>query len=189
MSEKTEQKDTKGEEAPAAQAAVTAAVGRWVNEVVAPARAAIAATLPRASPEERAAVLARALEFLPGPTIAEASAPASAAGQAEAKAKAEAAPAPARGAMEPLRPDTGQNGDAAISKALEALEWRQSKNGKGEWMFVIDREGKVEDAFTHPPLREFLERVRAAPSETGLVLGGYRYRLNERFLHRWPLRR
>jgi len=28
-----------------------------------------------------------------------------------------------------------------------------------------------------------------APAETGLVLGGFRYRLNEKFLHRWPLKR
>jgi len=185
MSSDNEQKP-KGE---AAQAAVTAAVERWVNEVVAPARAVIAATLPRATPEERAAMLARALEFLPGPVIAGATAPAAApAGRAEAKAKAEvAAPAAASGAMEPLKPDAG-NGEAALSRALEALEWRPSKKGSGEWAFVLDREGKVEDAFTRTPLREFLERVRAAPSESGLVLGGYRYRVNERFLHRWPLR-
>jgi len=184
MSEdKTEQKDTKGEAPAAAQAAVTAAVERWINEVVAPARAAIAATLPRASPEERAVMLARALEFLPGPAL---TAPAAApAGQAEAKAEA---PAAASGAMEPLKPDAG-NGEAALSKALEALEWRPAKSGKGEWTFILDRDGAVEDAFAHPPLREFLERVRAAPSESGFILGGYRYRLNERFLHRWPLRR
>jgi len=190
MLEKTE-KDTKGQEAPApAQAAVTAAVERWLNDVVAPARAVIAATLPRASPEERAAMLARALEFLPGPAVVGASAPAAApAGQAEPKAEAPAVTtAPAQGAMEPLRPDAG-NGEAALSMALAALEWRPSKKGNGEWVFILDRDGKVEDAFTHTPLREFLERVKAAPAGSGLLFGGYRYRLNERFLHRWPLRR
>jgi hypothetical protein len=91
--------------------------------------------------------------------------------------------------MEPLRPDSGQNGDAATARALAALEWRKSKNGKGEWIFILDREGQVEDVFTRPPLQEFLERVKAAPAETGLVFGGYRYRLREgKFLHRWPLR-
>ena len=185
---KTEQKQ-KGEEAPAAvPAAVTAAVERWVNEIVAPARASITATLPRASPEERAAMLARALEFLPGPRVA-AGAAAPAAGQAEPKAEAPAVTtAPAQGAMEPLRPDAG-NGEAALSMALAALEWRPSKKGNGEWVFILDRDGKVEDAFTHTPLREFLERVKAAPAGSGLLFGGYRYRLNERFLHRWPLRR
>jgi hypothetical protein len=187
MSKDNEQIEPRGEAPAAAQAAVTAAVERWLNDVVAPARAVIAATLPRASPEERAVMLARALEFLPGPVLAGASAQAAApvAGQAEQKAEA---PAPA-GGMEPLRPDTGQNGDAVLSKALAALEWRPAKNGKGEWVFVLDRNGAVEDAFTHSPLRDFLERVRAAPAESGLILGGYRYRINERFLHRWPLRR
>jgi hypothetical protein len=176
--------ETKGEAPAPAQAAATAAVERWLSEVVAPVRASIVAALPRASPEERAAVLARALEFLPGPALAEASAPAAApAGQEEAKE-----PAPAQG-MEPLRPDAG-NGDAALAKALEALEWRPAKNGKGQWILVMAPSGEPAGPFGEPPLREFLERVKAAPSETGLILGGYRYRLREgRFLHRWPLRR
>jgi len=178
--------ETKGEEAPAATTAAMA-VEKWINEVVAPVRASIIAALPRASPEERAVILARALQFLPGPAIAEASAPAAApAGQAKAKTEV-AAPAAAQGAMEPLKPDAG-NGDAALSKALEALEWRPAKNGRGEWIFVLDREGQVEDVFARPPLQGFLERVKVAPPESGLLFGGYRYRLNERFLHRWPLR-
>ncbi|MFP3317298.1 MAG: hypothetical protein RXN79_02740 [Candidatus Nanopusillus sp.] len=177
--------EKKGEEA-------VAAVERWLSEVVAPVRVAIVAALPRASPEERAVVLARALQFLPGPAIAGAPAPAPAApaaapvaGQAEAKEPA----APAPGVMEPLRPDAG-NGDAALSRALEALEWRRSKNGHGEWVLVTTPSGEPAGPFAGPPLREFLERVRAAPAETGLVLGGYRYRLHEgKFLHRWPLKR
>jgi len=175
MPEKT---GPKGEEA---LAFATAAIERWLNEIVAPARMAIIAALPRASPEERAAVLMRALEFLPGPEMA---------GQAELKPKASAAAAaPMAQGMEPPRPDAG-NDDVVLSRALEALEWRPAKNGKGEWIFILDREGRVEDAFTRPPLREFLERVRTAPAETGLVLGGYRYRIHEgRFLHRWPLYR
>jgi len=188
MSENEQKVEPKGE-AQAAQAAATAAVERWLSEIVVPVRASIVAALPRASPEERAVILARALEFLPGPAIAEASAPAPAApaaGQAEAKE----APAAASGAMEPLKPDAGQNGDAATARALEALEWRKSKNGKGEWILVATPSGEPAEPFAGPPLREFLERVKAAPSETGLILGGYRYRLREgRFLHRWPLRR
>ncbi|MFP3138328.1 MAG: hypothetical protein RXS42_08985 [Nitrososphaeria archaeon] len=172
MSSENEQKP-KGEEAPApAQAA--AAVERWLSEVVVPLRTAIVAALPRASPEERAAILARALQFLPGPAASGASAQA-------------AAPA---GAMEPLKPDTGQNGDAALAKALEALEWRPAKNGKGEWILAATPSGEPAGPFAGPPLQDFLERVRTAPAETGLVLGGYRYRLHEgRFLHRWPLKR
>ena len=175
MPEKT---GPKGEEA---LAFATAAIERWLSEIVAPARMAIIAALPRASPEERAAVLMRALEFLPGPEMA---------GQAEPKSNASsAAAAPMAQGMEPPRPDAG-NDDVVLSRALEALEWRPAKNGKGEWIFILDREGRVEDAFTRPPLREFLERVRTAPAETGLVLGGYRYRIHEgRFLHRWPLYR
>jgi hypothetical protein len=188
---KDNEPEKKGEEAKAAATAATAAVEKWINDIVAPARAAIAAALPRASPEERAVVLARALQFLPGPAIAEAPAPAPAApaaapvaGQAEAKE-----PAPAQG-LEPLRPDSGQNGDAVLSKALAALEWRRSKNGKGEWFLVAAPSGEPMGPFAEPPLRDFLERVRAAPAETGLVLGGYRYRIHEgRFLHRWPLKR
>jgi hypothetical protein len=185
MPEENEQKVEPKGEAQAAPAAAAAAVERWVNEVVAPVRASIVAALPRASPEERAAILARALEFLPGPALAEAPAPAAApAGQAEQKE----APAPAQG-MEPLRPDAG-NGDAAVSRALEALEWRKSKNGKGQWILVMAPSGEPAEPFASSPLREFLERVRTAPAETGLVLGGYRYRLHEgKFLHRWPLRR
>ena len=186
--ENKSEKITKGEEAPATAQTAAAAVERWINEIVVPLRTAIATALPRASPEERAVILARALQFLPGPALAEAPAPAAAPAAGQAEAKEPAVPAP--GAMEPLRPDNGRNGDAALSKALEALEWRPAKNGKGEWTFILDREGKVEDAFTRPPLREFLERVRAAPAETGLVLGGYRYRLREgKFLHRWLLHR
>jgi hypothetical protein len=184
MSSENEQKP-KGEEAPApAQAA--AAVERWLSEVVVPLRTAIVAALPRASPEERAAILARALQFLPGPAASGASAQAAApAGQAEQKEAA----APA-GAMEPLKPDTGQNGDAALAKALEALEWRPAKNGKGEWILAATPSGEPAGPFAGPPLQDFLERVRTAPAETGLVLGGYRYRLHEgRFLHRWPLKR
>jgi len=159
-------------------------IEQWINGFVSPIAAAIAA-IPGLSPQERAVVLDHALKF-PAPPWPRAAkvAPGPA---AEQKPK-EAPAAPAQGAMEPLRPDAG-NGDAAISKALAALEWRPAKSGKGEWIFVLDRNGAVEDEFTRPPLRDFLERVKAAPSETGLVLGGYRYRINERFLHRWPLRR
>jgi hypothetical protein len=175
MPEKT---GPKGEEA---LAFVTAAIERWLNEIVAPARMAIIAALPRASPEERAAVLMRALEFLPGPEMA---------GQAELKPKASAAAAaPMAQGMEPPRPDAG-NDDVVLSRALEALEWRQSKNGKGQWILVMTPSGEPAEPFISSPLREFLERVRTAPAETGLVLGGYRYRIHEdRFLHRWPLHR
>jgi hypothetical protein len=173
---KDNEPEKKGEEAKAAATAATAAVEKWINEIIAPVRMTIAAALPRASPEERAAVLARALEFLPGPEMA---------GQAEQKE----APAAASGAMEPLRPDAG-NGDAALAKALEALEWRQSKNGKGEWILVATPSGEPAGPFAGPPLRGFLERVKAAPAGSGLLFGGYRYRLHEgKFLHRWPLKR
>jgi len=163
------------------------AVEEWINGFVVPIAAAIA-SIPGLSPEERAVVLDHALRF-PAPAR-RAAQKADTAPAAEQKPKAEAAPAPApaQGAMEPLKPDAG-DGEAALSKALEALEWRPAKSGKGEWIFILDREGKVEDAFARPPLREFLERVKAAPAETGLVLGGFRYRLNEKFLHRWPLKR
>ena len=164
-------------------------IEQWINEFVVPITAAIAA-IPGLSPQERAVVLDHALKF-PAPPVRRA-AKAAAAPAVEQKPKTEvAAPAPAapaQGAMEPLKPDSG-NGDAALSKALAALEWRPAKNGRGEWSFILDREGKVEDEFTHSPLREFLERVKAAPTESGLLFGGYRYRLNEKFLHRWPLKR
>lgn len=175
MPEKT---GPKGEEA---SAFMTAAIERWLNEIVAPARMTIIAALPRASPEERAAILARALELLPGPEMA---------GRAEPKSNASsAAAAPMAQGMEPPRPDAG-NDDVVLSRALEALEWRQSKNGKGQWILAMAPSGEPAEPFARSPLREFLERVRTAPAETGLVLGGYRYRLHEgKFLHRWPLRR
>jgi hypothetical protein len=91
--------------------------------------------------------------------------------------------------MEPLKPDAG-NGDVILSRAQEALESRPAKNGKGQWLLVAAPSGEPMGPFAEPPLQGFLERVKAAPPETGLVLGGYRYRLREgRFLHRWPLRR
>jgi hypothetical protein len=163
-------------------------IEEWINGFVVPVAAAIAA-IPGLSPQERAVVLDHALRF-PAPPVRRAAkaAPGPAAEQKPKEAPAAPAPAaPAQGAMEPLKPDAG-NSDAALSRALEALEWRPAKNGKGEWIFVLDRVGKVEDAFTRTPLRDFLERVKAAPSESGLIFGGYRYRLNERFLHRWPLK-
>jgi len=170
----------------------------WINGFVAPITAAIAA-LPGLSPQERAVVLDHALKF-PAPPVRRAAQKADTATAAEQKPKVVPAPAveqkpkeapaaPAPGAIEPLRPDVG-NDDAAVSRALEALEWRRSKNGKGEWILVAAPSDEPVEPFARSPLRDFLERVRTAPSETGLVFGGYRYRLHEgKFLHRWPLKR
>jgi len=177
MSEK--EQDKKPEE--------VSAVEEWINGFVVPIAAAIA-TIPGLSPEERAVVLDHALRF-PAPPVRRAAQKAATAPAAEPKPKTEApAPAPAQG-MEPLKPDAG-NSDAALSRALAALEWRQSKNGRGEWILIVAPSGEPAEPFDRPPLREFLERVRTAPAESGLILGGYRYRLSdEKFLHRWPLKR
>jgi hypothetical protein len=89
--------------------------------------------------------------------------------------------------MDPLRPEGPETAADITGKALEALPWRDMKNGRGQWVFIVDRDGKVAEEFKRPPLDAVVE---AASAENGVVVGGHRYRVSEgRFLQRWPLKR
>ena len=147
-------------------------VEEWINGFVVPIAAAVTA-IPGLSPEERAVVLDHALRFQKAAT-----APA-------AEQKPKEAPAPQ--GMEPLRPEGPETAADITGKALEALPWRDMKNGRGQWVFIVDREGKVAEEFERPPLDAVIE---AASAENGVVVGDHRYRVSEgRFLQRWPLKR
>jgi len=157
------------------------AIEDWINGFVVPVAAAIAA-IPGLSPQERAVVLDHALRF-PAPPVRRAAQKADTAPAAEQKPKE--APAP-RG-MEPLRPEGPETAADITGKALESLPWRNMKNGRGQWVFIVDRDGKVAEEFKRPPLDAVVE---AASAENGVVVGDHRYRVSEgRFLQRWPLKR
>jgi len=157
-------------------------VEEWINGFVVPIAAAVTA-IPGLSPEERAVVLDHALRLLPLPPLPGAAQKAATAPAAEQKPKE----APAPQGMEPLRPEGPETAADITGKALEALPWRDMKNGRGQWVFIVDREGKVAEEFERPPLDAVIE---AASAENGVVVGDHRYRVSEgRFLQRWPLKR
>src|SRR5438445_6321001 len=84
---------------------------------------------------------------------------------------------PADGHSDP-KTDT-QIVDPAI---LEGRPWKPYAKGEGEWTFVVNQEGSPVAELE--PAREFLQMLRDGDD---LVVGGYRYRLRDKFLKRYPV--
>ena len=71
----------------------------------------------------------------------------------------------------------------ATSKG-EVLSRRQLKkydNGDGEWTFLVNQDGSPLAELE--PAKDFLDTLRAGED---LTVGGYKYRLRDRFLKRFP---
>jgi len=65
---------------------------------------------------------------------------------------------------------------------LESRPWKKYDSGDGEWIFVTNQDGSpVGDL---EPARDFLDALRAGED---LTVGGYKYRLRDRFLKRFPV--
>jgi hypothetical protein len=67
--------------------------------------------------------------------------------------------------------------DSAI---LESRPWKSYASGEGEWTFVVNQDGSPVAELE--PAKEFLERLRGGED---LVVGGYKYRLRDKFLKRY----
>jgi hypothetical protein len=70
------------------------------------------------------------------------------------------------------------NVDPAV---LESRPWKKYGNGEGEWTFAVNQDGS--SVAELEPAKDFLEELRAGED---LVVDGYRYRLRDRFLKRYP---
>jgi len=68
--------------------------------------------------------------------------------------------------------------DSAI---LENRPWKKYGNGEGEWTFVVNQDGSPVAELE--PAKDFLDALRAGED---LVVGGYKYRLRDKFLKRYP---
>ena len=64
---------------------------------------------------------------------------------------------------------------------LEGRPWKAYAKGEGEWTFVVNQDGSPVAELE--PAKEFLERLKSGED---LVVGGYKYRLRDRFLKRYP---
>ena len=64
---------------------------------------------------------------------------------------------------------------------LERRPWKPYAKGEGEWTFVVNQDGSPVAELE--PAREFLQMLRDGDD---LVVAGYRYRLRDRFLKRYP---
>ena len=64
---------------------------------------------------------------------------------------------------------------------LERRPWKPYAKGEGEWTFVVNQDGSPVAELE--PAREFLQMLRDGDD---LVVGGYRYRLRDKFLKRYP---
>ena len=64
---------------------------------------------------------------------------------------------------------------------LEARPWKSYASGEGEWTFVGNQDGSPVAELE--PAKEFLDRLRGGED---LVVGGYKYRLRDKFLKRYP---
>ena len=67
---------------------------------------------------------------------------------------------------------------------LENRPWKKYDNGEGEWTFVTNQDGSPVAELQ--PARDFLDALRAGED---LVVGGYKYRLRDRFLKRYSANR
>ena len=65
---------------------------------------------------------------------------------------------------------------------LENRPWKRYDSGDGEWTFVVNQDGS--SVAELGPAKDFLEALRAGED---LVIGGYRYRLRDKFLKRYPV--
>ncbi len=65
---------------------------------------------------------------------------------------------------------------------LENRPWKKYDNGDGEWTFVVNQDGSPVGELE--PAKDFLDALRAGED---LVVGGYKYRLRDRFLKRFPV--
>ena len=65
---------------------------------------------------------------------------------------------------------------------LEGRPWKAYASGEGEWTFVVNQDGSPVAELE--PAKEFLDRLRSGED---LVVGGYKYRLRDRFLKRYPV--
>jgi hypothetical protein len=65
---------------------------------------------------------------------------------------------------------------------LENRQWKKYDNGDGEWTFVVNQDGSPVAELE--PAKDFLEALRAGED---LVVGGYKYRLRDKFLKRFPV--
>jgi hypothetical protein len=75
-----------------------------------------------------------------------------------------------------------RTGEIFVNPAiLENLTWRAYNKGEGEWTFVTNQDGSPIAGLE--PAKEFLERLRDGED---LIVGGYKYRLRDKFLKRYP---
>ena len=65
---------------------------------------------------------------------------------------------------------------------LENRPWKKYDSGDGEWTFVVNQDGSPVAELE--PAKDFLEALRAGED---LVVGGYKYRLRDKFLKRFPV--
>ena len=65
---------------------------------------------------------------------------------------------------------------------LESRPWKPYTSGEGEWTFVVNQDGSPVAELE--PAKEFLDRLRSGED---LVVGGYKYRLRDRFLKRYSV--
>ena len=63
---------------------------------------------------------------------------------------------------------------------LEGRPWKSYASGEGEWTFVVNQDGSPVAELE--PAKEFLDRLRSGED---LVVGGYKYRLRDKFLKRY----
>ena len=63
---------------------------------------------------------------------------------------------------------------------LEGRPWKTYAQGEGEWTFVVNQDGSPVAELR--PAREFLEKLKGGED---LVIGGYKYRLRDKFLKRY----
>ncbi|HEV2138503.1 MAG TPA: hypothetical protein VGR53_06645 [Nitrososphaerales archaeon] len=63
---------------------------------------------------------------------------------------------------------------------LEGRPWKAYASGDGEWTFVVNQDGSPVAELE--PARDFLERLKSGED---LVVGGYKYRLRDKFLKRY----
>ncbi len=75
--------------------------------------------------------------------------------------------------------DDTPNVDPAI---LDSRPWKSYSSGEGEWTFVVNQDGSPIEELE--PAKDFLERLKGGED---LVVGGYKYRLREKFLKRYPV--
>jgi len=85
----------------------------------------------------------------------------------------------AQSRQEPV--DIMQGAPEVDQAILENRPWKKYDNGDGEWTFAINQDGSPVAELE--PANDFLQALRAGED---LTVGGYKYRLRDRFLKRFP---